>query len=322
MQLDYGAILRQGQNLVPNLRDQLVQDALLKMEQQQFNAAQQQQAAQQQAAQQQSEQEAAFQADLEDAMLTGDPRKILALRMRYPEMAKGMKEAFDSLDEGERRRNLTQVGSIYANLNAGNLDRATQLLRQRIEADRATGQADPQDEAILAELESGDPMRVNAAKATVGIMLAAIEPDKFGENYARLNPAEAKTADERQYEFDLRTYGKAYADQAKLTRDSKTIGLAPGGRLDVLGPDPSLMGGGVQSQGGMPATQGGGDPSGSGAGLSVDQFRANASVLGPERAAAMTARNGIPVRVRSVQEANSLPPGTLYETPTGERYTR
>lgn len=317
--LDYASILQGGQQLVPNLRDQLIQDSLLKMRNTEFQQAQEDRAAQQAAAAQAGQRQAAFQADLEDAMLSGDPRKIMALRLRYPEIAKGMKEAFDALDEDVRRSNLTQAGTVYARLNAGDTKGAADVLRRRIMDDKAAGQDVSDDEAILAEIESGDPARVRAATAVVGIQLAAFEPDKFGETYGKLNPSEAKTAEERQYEFDVRTFGKPYADQAKLVRDSKTLALQPGGRVDTFGPDPSLIG----QQGGQPAAQGGGDPSGSGdVGLTPEQFRANAQALGPERAAAMTARNGIPVRVRSVQEANALPKGTLYATPTGELYTR
>lgn len=317
MQLDYASILQSGQNLVPNLRDQLVQDAVMKMREAEFNAVQQQREAQAQAAQQQAEQGAAFQRDLEDAMLTGDPRKILALRMRYPDLAKGMKEAFDSLDEEERRRNLTQIGTIYARGQAGDFTGAASILRQRIEADRQAGAADPQDEAMLEELESGIPSRQKAALAAVGIQLAAIEPDKFGETYAKLNPAERVDPTQREYDWRVSQFGRAAADAWLQTQDTKLIPVTQGGTVFQIGGDT------VPQQGSAPAMQGGGDPSGSGAvGLTPEQFRANAEVLGPQRAAAMTARNGIPVRVRSVQEAERLPPGTLYETPTGERYTR
>jgi hypothetical protein len=316
MQLDYASILQGGQNLVPSLRDQLVQDSLMKMREQEFQAVQQQRQAQAQAAQRQADQEAAFQRDLEDAMLTGDPRKILALRMRYPDMAKNMKEAFDSLDEEERRRNLTQIGTIYARGQAGDFTGAAGILRQRIEADRAAGAADPQDEAMLEELESGVPSRQKAALAAVGIQLAAIEPDKFGETYAKLNPAERVDPTQREYDWRVSQFGKPAADAWLQTQDTKLVPVTQGGTVFQVG-------GNTVPQGQQPASMGGGDPSGSGAaGLTPEQFRANAEVLGPERAAAMTSRNGIPVRVRSVQEAERLPPGTLYETPTGERYTR
>lgn len=317
MQLDYASIMRGGQNLVPDIRQQLIEDALMKQQTTLFNQQQQDRAMQQQAAEEMQARQGEFQAALDDAMMTGDPRKIQQLRMRFPEFTKGMKEAFDAMDEDQRRADLTQVGSIYANLNAGNTGRAVELLRGRIEADRAAGQADPQDEQILAELESGDPMRVNAAKATVGIMLAAIEPDKFGETYGKLNPTEATPATIREYEARVDKFGKPAADAWLQTQDTKVMAVQAGGRLEQFGPDEAFYGG----------QQGGGDPaSGVGAGqgsaperlsLTRDQFKANLDALGPQRAIGLLNNSGIRVTVRSPQEARSLPSGTPIWLPDG-----
>lgn len=308
-------IVRGAMNLVPDLRSQLIEDALFKQQQTAFQQQQEDRAAAMAAAQEQQRRGAEFQAALDEAMMSGDPRAIQRLRLRFPEFAKPYKEAFDAMDADARRADLTQIGSIYARVNAGDPKGAANILRQRIEADRAAGQADPQDEAILAELESGDPMRVNVAKGAIGIMLAAVEPDKFGETYGKLNPTEATPATIREYDARVAKFGKAAADNWLATQDTKLVPVQPGGTVFEFG--------GGTTGGGDPVSSGGGAPVSSGApSLSVDQFRANAEVLGPDKAARMTARNGIPVAVRSVQEANSLPPGTLYVTPTGEMYTR
>jgi hypothetical protein len=193
-------------------------------------------------------------------MATGDPRKIMNLRLRFPEFTKGMKDAFDAMDEDQRRRDLTQIGTIYARAQAGDTTGAAGVLRNRIEADKAAGEADPQDEAILAELESGDPTRVRAAVATIGIQLSAVEPDKFSETYGRLNPTEATPATMREYDARVAKFGKAAADNWLRTQDTKTVAVNPGGTVFQLGGD-------TVPQGGMPATQGGGDPSGSGASI-------------------------------------------------------
>jgi hypothetical protein len=319
-QFNDGAIIQAGMGIVPNLREQLMEDALMRQRNEAFQWEREDRAAAQAAAIQNQQRMAAFEADLAEAMRSGNTRAITALRLRYPEIAKQMKDGFDALDADQRQATLTQVGSIFANLESGNVPRAIDILRQRIEADRAAGMPDPQDEAILAELESGDPARVTAAKATVGIMLASVNPDKFDAVYGKVNPAEAKTPREREYEFLVRTYGKAYADQVMATQDTKTMPLVPGGRIGEFGPDPSLMGGGQ--------AQGGGDPtSGVGAGspgaaperpaLTGDQFKANLEVLGPQRSINMLTRSGLRVRVRSPQEARSLPSGTPILLPDG-----
>lgn len=316
MQLDYASILQGGQNLVPNLRDQLVQDSLMKMREQEFQAVQQQRQAQAQAAEQAQAEEAAFQTALDDLMTAPTPQKALQLRARFPALAKQYSDVFNSLDEETRRRNLTQIDTIHRRLMSDDVPGAIEALRARVEADRAAGMPDDQDNEILAALESGDPRQINLAKGMTMSTLAMIAPKEYTENYARLNPTEATTTVQREYDWRVSQFGKPAADAWLQTQDTKLIPVTQGGTVFQVGGD-------TVPQGGAPAMQGGGDPSGSGAaGLTPEQFRANAEVLGPARAAAMTARNGIPVRVRSVQEAERLPPGTLYETPTGERYTR
>lgn len=310
------AIIRGGMSLVPDLRQQLMEDALFKQQQTVFQQQQQDREAQMQQAQVMQQREGEFQAALDDVMMNPTPQKIRQLQVRFPEFAKGFKEVFDGMDADIRQTNITQIGSIFANLNSGNTARAVEILRGRIEADRAAGQDVADDEAILAELESGDPMRVNAAKATVGITLAAATGDKFDQTYKAVNPTEATSPTMREYRERVQQFGQAAADAWLRTQDTKTVAVNPGGTVFQLGGDTVPMGT-------QPAAQGGGDPSGSGVeGLTPEQFRANVEALGPERAAAMTARNGIPVRVRTVQEAERLPPGTLYATPTGELYTR
>lgn len=315
MQLDYGSILQGGMSLVPNLRDQLVQDALLKVQQQEANARQQKLIMDQREAQKIEARLAEYQRDLDAALLEGTPAAIKRLQTKYPDITKDAKDAFESLDADIRQATLTQMGGIWERVKGGDYEGAAAKLEQRIAADRDAGQDTAEDAEILDMLRSGDPQKQKIASGLIAYNLRAIAGDKFDAITKDLE-GDRKTPDQLQYEYDLQLYGKAYADEAKRIRDSKFVPGQPGARIFEAGP--TLPG----SQGQQPATQGGGDPSGSGAGLTVDQFRANAEVLGPQRAAAMTARNGIPVRVRSVQEANALPPGTLYETPTGERYTR
>lgn len=310
------AIIQSGMSLVPNLRDQLIQDSLLKMQKTEFEQAQQDRAAQQAAAAQAQAKQAEFQTALEDLMSNPTPQKALALQIRFPEFAKQYSSVFDSLDEDVRRTNVTQMDEIHRRLLNNDISGAIEKLRRRVEADRAAGLPDDQDNEVLAALESGDPTQIKIATGTVMTALALSAPKEYAEVYGKLNPTEATPATIREYDARVAKFGKPAADAWLATQDAKLLAVNPGGTVFQLG-------GGTVPQGAQPAAQGGGDPSGSGAlGLTPEQFRANVDALGPQRAAALTSKNGIPVRVRSVQEANALPPGTLYATPTGELYTR
>lgn len=321
-QFNDGEVMRSFASLVPNLRAQLVEDATLRLQQQQADTDQQRINAAVQKQRDEQARLAEYQRDLDAALLEGTPAAIRRLQTKYPEITKDAKEAFDAMDDASRQTTLTQMGEVWERVNGKDFEGAAQKLERRIAADRDAGEDTSSDQEILGMIRSGDPQQQSIASGLIAYNLRIIAGDKFDALTKALEP-DKKTPDQLQYEYDLQLYGKAYADQAKLARDTKTFGLVPGGRIEGFGPDPSLIGGGTAPQGEQPASMGGGDPSGSGAvGLTPEQFRANIQVLGPQRAAAMTARNGIPVRVRTVQEANALPPGTLYATPTGELYTR
>ena len=312
--------IQSGMALVPNLREQLLQDATLELQRRQVDNDTAVIAAKRQEAQTEAELSAAYQRDLDAAILEGTPQAIRRLQTKYPATTKDAKESFEALDDDLKAGILTQMGTIHERAAAGDFAGAAEKLEARIAADKAAGEDTTDDQEILAGLRSEDPLQRRIATGMIAFSLRAIAGDKFDAVTKALEP-DRKTPEELQYEFDVRTYGKAYADQAKLTRDSKTVSLVPGGRLDTFGPDPSLVGGGQPQGGGDPVSSGGGAPAGAPS-LTVEQFRANVDAIGPERASRLTSSNGIPVVVRSVQEANSLPPGTLYVTPTGERYTR
>lgn len=276
MQLDYASILQGGKNLVPDLRQQLIQDALVKQNNTVFQQQQEDRRAQQIAAQQGAQKEQEFQSALDDALLSGDPAKIQNLRFRFPEFTKGMKDAFDALDEGERRTNLTQMGTIYARAQAGDRPGAAAVMRQRIEADRAAGQDTTEDEQILAGLESTDPVQQRAAIGTVGIMLAAVEPDKFGETYAKLNPSEAKPGIQKEVDY-YRSIGRDdLAEQVLMNNADPLVQITGPAGTSVIPRSQALA---VPQQ-----QQGGGDPVSSGGGASGG---APLTVRGPELGAAI-----------------------------------
>lgn len=309
MALDFAATMFNAQQLVPDLRIQGMQDEQMQWQREDRAVAQQQ-------ARQAQEMQGAYQQELEQTLLSGNPQDVIRLMARFPQMRESIAPLYEAMDEQQRRRDLTQIGSIYANAQAGNYDRATAILQERITADGAN--ADPQDRAILAGLQSSDPVERNAAMATVGIMLAAATGDDFSATYGRLNPTEAKPAVQREYEWRVQQFGQAAADEWRATQDIRLFPVDGVGIYDARDFARSTGGGDPVSGGGAaPATGAPAGPS-----LSTEQFRATIDRLGPERAARWTQENYLPVRVRSVQEAERLPVGTRYLTPDGQEFIR
>lgn len=224
-ELDYASIISAGQGLVPNLRQQMMQDEQMRMQREQRQLALAD-------AQTKQARQNLFRGKLGAASASGDPRAIAQLMIEFPEFAEQLKTGASALSEEARTRNLTQGGSIYARANSGDLPGAATLLEQRYNADLAAGHADPEDKEILDGLRSDDPIKRKAAVATMGIHLAAIAgPDKFAEIYGKLNPAEKTSPVMREYEDRVGRFGKQAADQWLAVQDTKLIPVQAGGSV-------------------------------------------------------------------------------------------
>lgn len=207
--LDYGAIMAAGRSLVPDLRQQAMQQEQFNLQKQAAEVQLQGLRAQQAKLVQDQQEKQQYQAAVEKALTSKDPQAILDLMARFPSMAGNIKPVWEAMDKRQRTVNLTQMGTIYARGQTGDLDGARTVLRDRIAADTAAGHVDPTDQAILAGLESDDPVEQQAAIQTVGIHLAmAGGPDKFAEAYKSLTGAENKTTLEKQADY-YRRIGRA-----------------------------------------------------------------------------------------------------------------
>ena len=247
MPLDYASVLGAGQQLVPNLRAIALQDQQAQFQEQEIAARTQAMQAQQQKLAQAQQRQQQYQNDLDQVLLTGgDPRAIQRLMLKYPEFADNMKPVLDSMDKDQLQRNQTQLGTIFARGQAGDLKGAADALRQRIEADKAAGDNDPADQAVLDGLESGDAVQQKAALATVGIHLAALSGDKFAETYGKLNAPEATNPVQKEYDWRVAQFGKQAADQWLATQDTKLVPVQAGGQVYAYGP----TGGTPQPEGG------------------------------------------------------------------------
>jgi hypothetical protein len=123
--------------------------------------------------------QAEFQAAMQAYLANPTAHGLAALMGAFPEFSEEAKAAFNALDANKREADVTQMGEIAMLAGSGDFDRAAAVLRSRIEADKAAGQFDPQDQAILEAMESGDPARQKQALGmiTYGIGVA-VGPDK------------------------------------------------------------------------------------------------------------------------------------------------
>lgn len=89
----------------------------------------------------------------------------------FPEYHETTKTAHAALDKSKRGAAVTTLGEITALAARSNYKGAADLLRKQIEADRAAGTPDEQDERVLEALESDDPEEQKQALAVLTVAL-------------------------------------------------------------------------------------------------------------------------------------------------------
>ena len=211
--IDQGAILRSGALLIFDLQAQMAQQQQIDVQRQNVGL----QAAKFQQEQFENAREQAtldsYAADITaigNLPVSQQPQAIAALIRKYPKQSEALKRSLDAQDQTVKEANFRAAGEIYSLLQNGAPDKAAAKLRQRIEADRAAGQDTSDDEAILGQLESGDPEQVQKAASLIGWQLSASAgPDKFASTYGAIND---RTEFEKQYEYIKREFGEDEAD--------------------------------------------------------------------------------------------------------------
>jgi len=227
--LDYASIMKAGQGLVPDLQEQmfLAEQNRVMRDQRQAQTALNQFSLQQK--QQQATREQQFQAEMADAVESGDPRKISALMVKYPEFSDKLKPGWDAYSKEGRQKALTNYGTVYVRAQNGDYSGAADQLQAIHDANVAAGQPDEDTPQIIAALRSDDPVQRKIAIGTLGFAISANDPDKFAETYGKLHPTDAKTTVQKEYEWRVANKGQAAADAWLATQDEQIVTVVPGG---------------------------------------------------------------------------------------------
>ena len=261
--LDYAGTLRAAQNLVPDFRMQAMQDEQFAMQREAMQMRRDAMQQQQQAAQAAKAEEVAFQQAWQQVLSKGGkPEDITILAARFPGRFEGIKPAIDRLDANQKQADTTFAGTLYARLNAGDADGAAALLRRRVEADRAAGIEDPEQEELLQQLESGDEHEIGMARATAGLTLnGLIGNAEFKTLFPSADGGEDATTFQKDYAFIARTYGQDKADLFAMGKFDPLVVGQPGAPVfresDIRGGTPA------------PTAQEGGDPASTAAGFQL-----------------------------------------------------
>ncbi len=193
MQLsDYAQALGAAQRLVPSY-DQLRSNNLAIQGQELQNRAAQQEITMRDA---QMEQQQRLTADIASLGNDATPEAYRAFALRYPQVAKPLIEAAGAMETNQRQQVVRDTAQIRATIAAGKPEIGAQLVQRHIDADIAAGrQPDPEDQALLQMLKSGDPSQLKAASGILYATLASFNPEAAGKNF---NDAEEGARDDFQ----------------------------------------------------------------------------------------------------------------------------
>lgn len=237
--IDYGSVIRSSKAIMPDFAAQELQKRVLAL--QEGQARQQQEAFNYKMAEAQRVQakQQAFQTDIETAVASGDPAAIAGMMAKYPEMSEGLKRSWDAMDEGKRNSDLRSMATIFSAGQSGNFELAANNLRERIRADEEAGDKDPNDAAMLALLESKDPIKQKQAMGMIGVQLAAVTGDKFASTYGEI--VGSPTTLQREAEY-YRSIGRDDLAEQMLTNKADPLTMFSNSAGTTIMPRSQLTG--------------------------------------------------------------------------------
>lgn len=116
-----------------------------------------------------------YSADLTAAMSNPTPQAFASLTAKYPQQREAFKQSWDILNEAQQDSEFSAGAQAYNAIQTGNVEVASQLLDDRIEAMKNSGQDTSELESLKTGLER-DPKR---AAAHIGLTLSSVDPDRW-----------------------------------------------------------------------------------------------------------------------------------------------
>lgn len=132
----------------------------------------------------QRQQQAQMNADLLGLANNPSPENYTKVMTVYPQLSENLKRAYDTMDDGKKKTTLSVASQSYAALLNGQPEIAKQVLNDAALAYENSGQK--KDAGVIrgyAKLIDNNP---TAARTSIGLMMAATDPDKFKDIYSTL----------------------------------------------------------------------------------------------------------------------------------------
>ncbi|WP_119690562.1 hypothetical protein [Acinetobacter soli] len=172
----------------------------------------------------QKKQQAQMQADLADLASNPSPEGYAKVMTMYPQLSENLKRAYDTMDDGKRKAVFNTSSQVFAALSNKQEDIAKQFLTdQAIGYENAGNTKDASVARGIIKLIDTDP---DAARASVGMLMAGTDPDKFKDVWTALG------SEQRANEMQPVELAQKVAQTNKTIAETNDIPLAAQDRRD------------------------------------------------------------------------------------------
>lgn len=166
----------------------------------------------------QKAQQSKMNSDLQYLASNPSPENYSKVMTLYPQLSENLKRSYETMDDGKKKTTLSLASQSYAALMNGQPDVAKQVLSDAALAYDNSGQT--KDAGVLrgyAKMIENNP---NAARTSIGMLMASTNPDKFADIYGKLGD------ESRASEMQPLEIAKTKAETAKINAEANDIPLA------------------------------------------------------------------------------------------------
>ena len=132
----------------------------------------------------QKKQQEQMQADLANLASNPSPEGYAKVMTMYPQLSENLKRAYDTMDDGKRKAVFNTSSQVFAALSNQQPDIAKQVLTDQATAYENVGNT--KDASVTKGIIKLIDTNPDAARASVGMLMAGTDPDKFKDVWTAL----------------------------------------------------------------------------------------------------------------------------------------
>jgi len=182
----------------------------------------------QQAAELAAQQQKLLQADLAGLSQNPTAEGITQMMVKYPSLSENFKRTYDVMNSEQKKNKTNDAWQVYAALNAGDSDTATQLMETQALAAENAGNA--REAKTLRDLNQLIKTSPESAMTSAGMFLAnAMGPEQFTENVAKLQTARQEAQLQSGKLTEQQAKAQKAATEAQFAESQQATDLAKKG---------------------------------------------------------------------------------------------